>query len=81
MTRLRDQRLAHGLSQRELARQVGCSGPHISDIENGKVLPSLRLLYRLAHTLNIPESELLLDSITDSNTSRDLLRPGKSAEK
>ena len=81
MTHLRDQRLAYGLSQRELARQVGCSGPHISDIENGKVLPSLRLLYRLARTLNIPESELLLDSITDLNTSRDLLQPGQSAEK
>jgi len=54
-------RAAQGWSQRDLARRVGCSGAHISDIENGKVLPSLRMLRRLALTLNVSEADLLMD--------------------
>jgi transcriptional regulator with XRE-family HTH domain len=54
-----------GWSQRELARRVGCSGPHISDIENGKVLPSIWILHRIAQVLNVSDATLFLDSIAD----------------
>lgn len=58
-------RKAQGWSQRDLARRVGCSGPHISDIENGHALPSIRMLRRLAAALNVSDAELLMDSIAD----------------
>ncbi len=58
-------RQAHGWSQRDLAQRAGCSGPHISAIENGKTLPSLRMLHRLAQALDVAEADLLLNSIAD----------------
>ena len=58
-------REAQGWSQRDLAQRVGCSGAHVSDIENGKVLPSLRLLHRLAIALHVTDTDLLNDSIAD----------------
>ena len=65
MKLIRDHRQAQGWSQQDLGDRVGCTKQHISDLEHGKVLPSLNLLHRLAVTLHIPDSELLLDSITD----------------
>ena len=65
MQLIRQHRQAQGWSQQDLGDRVGCTKQHISDLEHGKVLPSLRLLHRLAVTLHIPDSELLLDSITD----------------
>ncbi|AUW92692.1 hypothetical protein BXT84_00905 [Sulfobacillus thermotolerans] len=62
---MRERRLAQGWSQQELGRRVGCTKQHISDLEKGKVLPSLRLLHRLAVALHVTDTDLLSDSIAD----------------
>lgn len=61
MTLIKQLRAAQGLSQRDLARRAGCSGAHISDIENGHVVPSLRLLHRIAQALNVPDTAIVAD--------------------
>lgn len=63
MQLIRQLRQSQGWSQRDLGRRVGCTGAHISDLENGKTGPSRALLQRLAHTLNVPVAELLADSL------------------
>ena len=65
MELIRNKRLAQGWSQQELGRRVGCTKQHISDLEHGKVRPSLRMLQRLAGALNVSDAELLTDSIAD----------------
>ena len=55
--RLRDARLAAGLSQRQLAFP-GCSAAYISRLEAGERVPSLQLLRKLAVKLNADENYL-----------------------
>lgn len=45
-------RIAHGLTQTQLAELVGTRQPSIARIENGKTLPSLSFLERVASVLN-----------------------------
>jgi transcriptional regulator with XRE-family HTH domain len=52
--RLRELRLAKGLTLRELARQVGKSESYLSRLENGKLNPSLASLKRIADALDKP---------------------------
>lgn len=54
-------RARQGLSQKELARALKISNVQISDIENGKVLPSVGVLKRLAETLDVSADDLLQD--------------------
>jgi len=51
--RLRAQRVERGLSQRELARRLEVSPSLVSQIEAGKVQPSVRTLYAMASQLGI----------------------------
>ena len=55
--RLRDARLAAGLSQRQLAFP-GCSAAYISRLEAGERVPSLQLLRKLAVKLSADENYL-----------------------
>ena len=55
--RLRDARLAAGLSQRQLSFP-GCSAAYISRLEAGDRVPSLQLLRKLASKLNADEQFL-----------------------
>lgn len=48
-----------GLTQQELAREVGVSSQHISRIEGGRVAPSLELLVRIARRLGVSTDRLL----------------------
>jgi DNA-binding XRE family transcriptional regulator len=45
-------RIARGLTQAQLAKLVGTQQPSIARIENGKRLPSLSFLERVAAVLN-----------------------------
>jgi len=45
-------RIAQGLTQAQLAEMVGTHQPSIARIENGKSLPSLLFLERVASVLN-----------------------------
>lgn len=48
-----------GLSQRELAAQIGISGPYLNDIEHGRRNPpSGELVGKMAVALGIPEDHL-----------------------
>ena len=52
--RLKEIRLKTGLSLREVARQLEVSPSFVSQIENGKSLPSVATLYALAKLLSVP---------------------------
>jgi transcriptional regulator with XRE-family HTH domain/quercetin dioxygenase-like cupin family protein len=56
--RLREVRLRSGLSLREVARQLGVSASHVSQLENGKSQPSVATLYSMAQLLNVSIDEL-----------------------
>ncbi len=56
--RLRGER---GLSQAELAREIGVAQPRIAEIEAGRSNPRLRTLARIAHALGVGLTELLAD--------------------
>ena len=59
--RLRAIRLQTGLSLRELARRVDLSPSAISQIETGKMQPSVRTLYALASEFRVTVDEVLFD--------------------
>ncbi len=50
-TRIRELRAKAGLTQEELARQVGVRRETIVFLEKGKYNPSLKLAYKVARTL------------------------------
>jgi transcriptional regulator with XRE-family HTH domain len=59
--RLRAFRLRQGIGLRELARRVDLSPSSISQIETGKIRPSVRTLYALAAELGVTVDEMLFD--------------------
>jgi transcriptional regulator with XRE-family HTH domain len=59
--RLREARLAAGLSQSELEELSGIPKARLSRYENGHVEPSIQTLARLAKALNVSEASLLDD--------------------
>lgn len=58
--RIKRERLAVNMTQRELASQVNVGVPHISKIEAGRENPSDELLQRVAEVLELDPDELLL---------------------
>jgi transcriptional regulator with XRE-family HTH domain len=59
--RLRAIRLARGIGLRELARRLDLSPSSISQIETGKIRPSVRTLYALASEFGVTVDEVLFD--------------------
>ncbi len=59
---VRDLRLVRNLSQRQLAARMGVPRTYISKIENGKAMPTLSSLDRLAKALEVDMSALLRDA-------------------
>lgn len=58
---IRDARLARGLTQEDLASQVGRTRISVSDWERGVKVPSVRVIPRLAEALSLPV-ELLVEA-------------------
>lgn len=58
---VRDVRHGRSLSQRQLAARMAVPRTYISKIENGKAVPTLSSLERLAHALEVDICELLRD--------------------
>jgi transcriptional regulator with XRE-family HTH domain len=56
---LRRLRTDRSLSMRQLARLADLSQPFLSNIENGRSMPSISTLYRLAEALGVSAQELL----------------------
>lgn len=69
--RLREVRLASGLSLREVARQLGVSPSFVSQLENGKSQPSVATLYSMAQLLGVSIDELFaVDGATSPNGAK-----------
>jgi transcriptional regulator with XRE-family HTH domain len=64
--RLRAIRLRSGLSLRELARRLDLSPSSISQIETGKMQPSVRTLYALVSEFGVTVDEVLFDEAPQS---------------
>ena len=60
--RLREIRNARHLSQRQLAARLEVPRTYISKIENGRAMPTLSSLQRLANALSVPMSEMVHDA-------------------
>jgi transcriptional regulator with XRE-family HTH domain len=63
-TAVRDLRHVRNLSQRQLAGRMNVPRTYISKIENGKAMPTLSSLARLAKALQVDISALLRDATT-----------------
>lgn len=61
-TAVRDLRHVRNLSQRQLATRMNVPRTYISKIENGKAMPTLSSLERLARALQVDISALLRDA-------------------
>ena len=59
---VREIRRARHLSQRQLAGRMQVPRTYISKIENGKAIPTLGSLERLAHALEVDVCQLVRDS-------------------
>ena len=59
MRKVRDLRNQYNMSQSELARRAGISQSLLSDIESGKVNPTIKTLTKLAKALKVPITALL----------------------
>ncbi|MFK7989241.1 MAG: helix-turn-helix domain-containing protein [Sandaracinaceae bacterium] len=57
--RIRELRLAAGLTQAELARRTGIHRPNIARVEAGRHTPSLETLSRLANAIGVPTTRVL----------------------
>jgi transcriptional regulator with XRE-family HTH domain len=81
---LRRARKAVGMSVAELASRTQLSQPHISQLENGRVAPSIAALYSLAGALGIGPDQLLprIDAAPIQVTRRGegALQPGSETD-
>jgi len=68
--RLREIRLERGISLREIARRLDLSPSSISQIETGKMRPSVRTLYALAAEFGVSVDEVLFDQETSSRADQ-----------
>ena len=65
--RIREERNAGGMSQRDLARKVGLTRTSIANIEAGRQRFLLHTLSEFAVALNVAEIDLVLDAWEESN--------------
>lgn len=63
-TRIRQARLASGLSQAQLAKEVGVSAGAIGNYESGYSSPKDEILYTLMRVLNVDANFIYQDFIT-----------------
>ena len=61
--RIRDYRKKAGLSQKELGKKLDVSQQHIAQYENGKRMPKLDTLKKIANALEIDINDLLENDI------------------
>jgi transcriptional regulator with XRE-family HTH domain len=74
--KLKHTRLTKGLRLRDLAEKAECSESMLSKIENGRAVPSLKTLYRLAKALDLTVGQLFAQPVElNGLVSRDGERP------
>ena len=88
--RLREVRQRNGVGLRELARRLDMSPSAISQIETGRMQPSVRTLYAFVSEFRVPLDEVLFDntrasrdqaSSTDSDSSPGAPEPGVALQR
>lgn len=67
--RIRKFRKAHGLSQEQLAEQIGISVTHMSHIETGNTKLSLQVFVDIAKSLEVQTDDLLSESLSSRKTA------------
>jgi transcriptional regulator with XRE-family HTH domain len=77
--RLRALRLREGVGLRELARRLDLSPSSISQIETGKIRPSVRTLYALASEFGVTVDEVLFGEPPALRDSGPASSPGSTA--
>lgn len=63
--KIREKRVARGLTQEEFAEEISISPTFMSDIENGKRKLGLKTLYKTASVLNLSLDYLLDNRVSD----------------
>jgi transcriptional regulator with XRE-family HTH domain len=83
--RLRAIRLSKGVGLRELARRLDLSPSSISQIETGKIRPSVRTLYALASEFGVTVDEVLFDQAAPTPdaapASKPVAEPGLAVQR
>ena len=72
--RLRERRLACGLTMAQLAERIGVSQPAISQWESGRDRPGRESLQKLATALGVPADELLSVTTASGEVARPVLQ-------
>ena len=76
--RIRAARTEQGMTLRELARRLGVSAGHISQVERGLVKPSISLVYSIADVLSLGMSDLFSSSVAEVASMEGIARtPGE----
>lgn len=66
---LKRARMARGLTQQDMADQLGISRPTLANYEVGRYRPSLILANRIARALQLPIDQLFFaESVSESDT-------------
>lgn len=61
MEKIKKKRLEKNIKQRELAKKAGMSNTFLSDIENGRLEPSIKTLGKIADALEIDIKKFFWD--------------------
>src|SRR5271157_6509836 len=69
--KIKNLRIKKGLSQAELANEIGLSSGHITRLETGKFNPSTEVLKKLSQIFDI-SADYLLDDSTDNEYDIDV---------
>ncbi|MGH2935238.1 MAG: cupin domain-containing protein [Gaiellaceae bacterium] len=77
---LREERLKQGLSLRELSRRLGVSASLVSQIETGKVQPSVRTLYSMVSELGISLDRVFGNVVHDASSNGSRPESGSRVE-
>jgi len=67
-------RVYHGLSQVQVAEQLGLSKSYVSEIEKGTKKPSIDVLERYAEVFDLPLSQLLMFAEASNDHLRERVR-------
>lgn len=64
---IKEMRMRHSISQKELAKKIGISANAMCSIEKGYSFPSKETINAICSALEIPVSYLLFSSITEED--------------